>query len=462
MLDQVADTLLGFNNDLLNRVPVDALEFGSNGHVVRELPYESRLYMSAIAWENMPAKLFRWAVISRGILSNEQCIQYTGQSMAEHLEEMSHARKMEDPLDLKGATMLAPTSIQASLHGTRIGQRSFVWAMGTDQIGFEESPPQIGCHAHPACNRLREGNRRVHKQKQTLQARVDEAVKSVAEAEDNGRSKRLISARTRAVEAAKQKVEKVSESMKRTLIFNRLHGNEVRGPPLKNNERKLEDNGYAVPVFGKNSNNKFAVFYLDVLKFTVATIIEQPRRVCVIHVQRGSDSDPPGIAHPPADPCDGMSKLMSVLGPNYFDDAGSCDDGDDDEAIESASEESVGTVMAEPPGDGDAMDVDSGGEGVMSSLSESEENALLGGADDLGTTGQNITPEIDLWPGASLITGLRVQAHYHVKCYQMTYPGRPSKTFSWGEAHKHSYAGATEPDALSAGVEWLHSQHMLA
>ena len=67
--------------------------------------------MNVDAWEKMPRKVFRWALISRGINSREQMIAMTGQTLEELDNEMKEAKVLEDPLGLRGASALMPVAV---------------------------------------------------------------------------------------------------------------------------------------------------------------------------------------------------------------------------------------------------------------------------------------------------------------------------------------------------------------
>ena len=72
--------------------------------------------------------------------------------------------------------------------------------------------------------------------------------------------------------------------------------------------------------------------------------------------------------------------------------------------------------------------------------------------------GAHVTPAVpdDLMP--SSLRGVRVQLHAPWSSWQMTFPfsaGPKSRTFSWGDPTKESYAGETMLEARGVGLAWL-------
>ena len=63
------------------------------------------------AWQNMPPKVFRWSLISRGIIPRERMVAMTGQTLEEHEQEIKEATVLEDPLGLTGASALLPVPV---------------------------------------------------------------------------------------------------------------------------------------------------------------------------------------------------------------------------------------------------------------------------------------------------------------------------------------------------------------
>ena len=71
------------------------------------------------------------------------------------------------------------------------------------------------------------------------------------------------------------------------------------------------------------------------------------------------------------------------------------------------------------------------------------------------------TPDFDrsLLPNGGNVKGLRVQLQVPHRYWQMWYPEKGSKCFSWGDSTKETYAGSLQKDAFLAGVAWLHATH---
>ena len=109
--DHVEDEHLGFNASLSDRTPLKDLIIRSNGTVHRHFEPISRIQVNVNAWEKMPPKVFRWSLISRGIISPQRLIEMTGQSMDEHEKEMKEAKVLEDPFGLAGASALLPVPV---------------------------------------------------------------------------------------------------------------------------------------------------------------------------------------------------------------------------------------------------------------------------------------------------------------------------------------------------------------
>ena len=73
------------------------------------------------------------------------------------------------------------------------------------------------------------------------------------------------------------------------------------------------------------------------------------------------------------------------------------------------------------------------------------------------TFGVHRTPEGAkyMFPGPPYPT---VQLHLPTQMWQITYMSHPSRSFSWGDPSKGSYAGNDQQEALHAAAAWLRDK----
>ena len=106
------DEYLGFNAAISQRTPLQDLQMARNGMVHRHFDPLKRIQVNVHAWEKMPPKVFRWALISRGIHSLESMARIARPRMTvEQLDmEIKEAKKLERPFGLNDGSALLPVA----------------------------------------------------------------------------------------------------------------------------------------------------------------------------------------------------------------------------------------------------------------------------------------------------------------------------------------------------------------
>ena len=106
--DHVEDEYLGFNAAISDRTPLQNLQIASNGMVFRQFDPLTRIQVNVDAWKKMPPKVFRWALISRGIHSLESMAKIARMTVEEIDMEIKDAKKLERPFGMDDDCALLP------------------------------------------------------------------------------------------------------------------------------------------------------------------------------------------------------------------------------------------------------------------------------------------------------------------------------------------------------------------
>ena len=114
-----------------------------HGTAVRKLSVEQTIECNIWAWDQMPANVFRWAWVSRGLVSVEDMAAMNKIDVSEVMLDIEHGRKNEDPCFLRTIPTLEPPSYNTMCLGLAVGEHTRAWQVCSDG-GWEFLPDVLG------------------------------------------------------------------------------------------------------------------------------------------------------------------------------------------------------------------------------------------------------------------------------------------------------------------------------